>query len=190
MSDLPEELACRKPVQDRQTTLWPEPRDRFLARAGVSVDDCVRWHQRGWLSFDVRQMDKLDTPETNEICFIRNLAWSFLSDEQMGVLLEDLEAPYAYHPLATVYSFALGWLQIMPSSSGAAAEDFIREHFAEWLRLAKFDERTPEFLKEIARSCIEALGEIDDREAISALSRIALHHDLRLMRAQDEQDTE
>jgi hypothetical protein len=113
--------------------LFSKPRDELLAIAGVSLDELDRWRAKGWVSFDARSLDELAEPLFQEVIFIRNLARSGLSDEQIGQLLAKLKPPYRCDPTRTAYSFAYGWVQPPPLLEGREVDEFVRLHFHRWV---------------------------------------------------------
>lgn len=64
---------CR-PRPDMQPQLFGEPVEAVLASTHVSRDDLQRWAERGWISFDVGELDELQSPLIWEIEFVRSLA--------------------------------------------------------------------------------------------------------------------
>ena len=108
-------------------------RDRYLAAAGVSLDDLDRWHEKGWISFDARSVEQLSMRMAREVVFIRNLAHSFLSDAQIDALLKKFEKPYQYDPTRTAYSFAYGWVQPPPVLNGLEIDEFVDAHLRRWI---------------------------------------------------------
>jgi hypothetical protein len=126
-----------------QSDLFPLERDRYLALACVSLDDLRRWRDLKWLSFDAAGLDTLPDPLWHEILFVRNLVRSGLSDEWIQRLLDGLEPPYRYDPLRTVYSFALGWVQIPPITEDST-DAFVAEHLPRWIaEKALFNDLAP-----------------------------------------------
>lgn len=113
--------------------LFSRPRDKLLAIARVSLDELGRWREKGWISFDATNLDKLAEPLVNEIVFIRNLARSGLTDEQIGQMLAELEPPYRIDPSRTAYSFAYGSVQPSPVLDDLEIDDFIRAHLRNWI---------------------------------------------------------
>jgi hypothetical protein len=112
-------------VRQLELDLYPMERDRYLAIAGISLDDLDRWSAKGWVSFDARAVERLTGPMMNEVVFIRNLAQSFLSDAQVDALLKKLEKPYQYDPTRIAYSFAYGWVQPPPVLDGIEIDEFV-----------------------------------------------------------------
>lgn len=108
--DLLKNFGWCRPEQVTQKTLFPQKRIEFLSKARVSESDLARWLAAGWLSSTYGDLDELDEPETCEILFIRNLARSGLSEDDVERLLMGLDKPYSYHPTRTAYSFAIGWV--------------------------------------------------------------------------------
>lgn len=129
--------------RESQLDFFPKHRDELLAMAKVSLNDAERWHKRGWISFDASALDTLVEPLFSELCFIRNLARSGLSDRQIEQLLSELESPYRYRPTRTAYSFAFGWVQIPPMPQEEDVDAFVQESMPEWIadkaRLGEFD---------------------------------------------------
>jgi len=124
----------RKPAQVRQLDLFPHETARDLARAGVSPDDVARWKAIGWLSPDTAAGQTMHTPEFYEVVFVRSIARSGLSDQQITTLLDELPKPYCYDPLLVAYSFALGWVQRPPDLTYDDIDGLLKEHLEGWLR--------------------------------------------------------
>jgi hypothetical protein len=120
-------------ARESQLDLFRRRRDELLAVARVSLDELSRWRAKGWISFDCSSLDELPEPLFNEVIFIRNLARSGLSDEQINQLLTELEAPYRYHPTRTAYSFAFGWVQPPPILDDREVDEFVRFHLERWI---------------------------------------------------------
>jgi len=87
----------------------------------------------GWLSFGTDALTTLDDPELSELCFIRNIARSGLSDEQIDAFLEGLPKPYRYDPLRTAYNFAWGWVEAPAIPGTYDVDAFIEEHLSDWI---------------------------------------------------------
>ena len=121
--------------EDRETQLdlFTRSRDELLAKAKVSLDELARWRTKGWLSFDAAELGELAEPLCSEVVFIRNLARSGLSDEQIGQLLSELEPPYSYQPTRTAYSFAFGWVQPPPVLDYREVDEFVQLHLQKWI---------------------------------------------------------
>lgn len=127
------EQGWQRPERETQLDLFEEPRDRLLALAGISLDDAERWRARGWVSFDVRDVARLDHGRVFELCFVRDLARSGLSNVQIDVLLEELEPPYRYDPSRTAYSFRWGWVQLPPMPTTEQMDAYVRRHLPAWI---------------------------------------------------------
>ena len=124
----------RRPVQDVQLSLFPYPLDKWLAMLGVSRDDVRRWKGLGWISFDVDALSEFHDPNANELIFVRNLARSGLSDEQIDQLLSELPSPYSYNPLTTAYHFAHGWVQSPEPLEEADVLKVVEENMDAWIK--------------------------------------------------------
>lgn len=122
-----------KPRRTFQRTLFPEDRDTFLASVQLSLDELERWRERGWLSFDASKMAQLNTPETTEILFLRNVARSGLSDAIINRMLARLSKPYSYDPLETAYSFVYGWVALPPFNE-EDVDSFMADYFEQWAK--------------------------------------------------------
>jgi len=120
-------------VRQLEFNLYSQERDRYLAIAGISLDDLDRWRAKGWVSFDARGVERLTEPMINEVVFIRNLAHSFLPDTQVDALLKKLEKPYQYDPTRIAYSFAYGWVQPPPVLDGIEIDEFVESHLRSWI---------------------------------------------------------
>ena len=122
-----------RPTQILQRTLFPYPAEEALARASVSRDDIERWRELDWISFAVDALTTLDDPELSELLFIRNIARSGLSDEQIDTFLEELPKPYRYDPQRTAYNFAWGWVEAPAIPGTCHVDAFIEEHLSHWI---------------------------------------------------------
>jgi hypothetical protein len=129
-----ERSGWEKPLRLDQLELFARGRDRALMTAGVSIDEVERWRGLGWISFDVREEATVDSGRLAEICFVRNLAHSGLSDLQIERLLGELEPPYRYDPTVTAYSFAFGWVRRPPPATPEDRDEFIGRHLRDWAR--------------------------------------------------------
>lgn len=87
--------------------------EALLAEIKVSTSDMERWHGNGWISYRLQDLDHLSEQEENEIRFIAPIARSGLSDFQIGQLLKELRAPYAYAD-DVAYNFKYGWVTPPP----------------------------------------------------------------------------
>lgn len=100
----------------------------MLAKARVSLEDMAQWQELGWISYDISTRQTLEGHEIAEMLFVRNLARSGLSNAFVSELLGELDKPYAYPPMTTVYSFALGWVEaIIPDM-----DSLVRNHLEGW----------------------------------------------------------
>lgn len=62
----------------------------LLARLGISRDQFLRWHANRWISFTygTSLLDEYEDPRLNELLFIRDLAYSCLTDAQIRAALK------------------------------------------------------------------------------------------------------
>ncbi len=155
-------------VRQLELDLYSMERDRYLAAAGVSLDDLDRWCDKGWISFDARGVDQLSTHMAHEVVFIRNLVQSFLSDAQIDALLKKLEKPYQYDPTRTAYSFAYGWVQPPPMLDGIEIDEFVESHLRSWID-DKVKDAEVELLRKLEMTfsiaVLRAEGKRNEREA-------------------------
>ena len=142
------------PSPTQQRTLFPEPADRVLTECGVSRDEVAQWHEMGWLSFDLEQIEKLDEPERWELFFVRNLVRSRLSNTQIDELLRQLSKPYAYDPERVAYHFKFGWV----SPPTVVVEEIIEENLSEWIS-EKASEGETELHESVIAEIQEAIKE-------------------------------
>lgn len=148
-----------RPLRLTQLDVFPQPRDRLLALARVSIDEVEDWRARGWVSFDVRDVHALDEGRVAEICFVRNLARAGLSDVQVCHLLGQLERPYAYDPTRTAYSFAFGWVQLPLLPTDDCRDAYVHEQLPGWVeRKALLGEH--DLLTEISHQIIRAIAQV------------------------------
>ena len=124
----------RKPKQLVQLELWPRNTEEILARAGVSRDDIARWKERGWLARDLGDQETIHPPETSELCFIRDIARSGFSDDQIAALLSSLEKPYRYDPCRIALSLKWGWVELPSAPTEDEIDEFMEAHVEEWVR--------------------------------------------------------
>jgi hypothetical protein len=107
----PELPKCwERPTSDLQAYLFGDSTEDVLATLKVSRDDVKRWKAKGWVSFNIDEMDSLDWAYSHEIEFVRDVARSGLLDAQIDSLLEPLPKPYRFSPHDTAYSFVFGWV--------------------------------------------------------------------------------
>jgi len=123
-----------RPERRAQLDMFAEPRDRILALAGVSIEEMERWRAFGWISFDVRDVPSLDEGRWSEMCFVRNIARSGLSDIQISCFLEELDPPYSYDALRTAYSFAYGWVQLPIMPTDDQKDAYLQKHLSSWIQ--------------------------------------------------------
>lgn len=126
---------CTPQHEPNQRTLFPEPREEVLDRLRVSSDEASAWYMRGWLSFDAGAMREIDAPELHEITFIAMLVRSFLTEDQIGVLLSHLSKPYRYDHRAIAYHFSYGWVEPQEPD-----EVPFEEQFDGWIEQQVFEE--------------------------------------------------
>lgn len=147
------------PARVRQLDLFPRPRDQTLAYARISIDEIERWRARGWISFDVREEYELQPGRIAEICFIRNLAHSGLSEPQIDELLSELRPPYMYEPHRVAYSFAHGWVQVPIPPDEFRVDEYFEKYLKSWInRKAMTGEHKllTKYYNEIMRAVVEA----------------------------------
>jgi hypothetical protein len=104
---LPE--AWQRPARNLQAELFEEDAGKVLTLTGVTWDEVEAWHARGWLSFGPF-VPFFERGQIEELCFVRNLVHAPLPPDAVDALLAELEPPYRYDPIRTVYSFADGWV--------------------------------------------------------------------------------
>jgi hypothetical protein len=148
-----------RPIPERQTDLFPQPLDEVLRLAGLTRDDLRAWHQKGWLSFEESQVEKLDTPHFYEMILIRNLVWSLEDESLVNKFLRGLDRPYRYDPARTAFNFAYGWVQT-PDRPDAEADqmdkcDFIEKHLDLWIK-HKLEIGDSKTLQQAARKLLRA----------------------------------
>src|SRR5262245_34835359 len=108
--ELPLKGGWERPAADDQRTRFKQQTDNALAELRVSRDEIRRWHQLGWISFEVDALAELDEPEKSEIAFVCSIARSGLSEAQVSVFLGELSKPYKYAPDRVAYHFVFGWV--------------------------------------------------------------------------------
>ncbi len=118
-----------RPFPDCQPTLFQEEVEEVLAELRVTESDLRRWHRRGWISFEVDDMDKLDGPHCREIEFVRSVVSSGLGDELVSRLFEGLPKPYSFHPQYVAYNFLYGW--VVPVRDDPF--DVVDENVSDWI---------------------------------------------------------
>lgn len=162
-SDLPPGLMRPQFTINHQPCLFRVTLAEVLARLSVSADDLRRWHDRGWLSFDVNMdeaLDEFDDPKSFEIQVVRDVVRSGLSDVQIESLLAKLPKPFAFNPERLAFSFRHGWVYVEPPVEIPEPSEVIEEHLDEWM--AQCDEETLEDLREkvtnVLKTCVEKGG--------------------------------
>jgi len=113
-----------------EPSLFQDSVDECLTMLHLHRQELRDWLQIGWLSFDIDKVKKIDDPEWTELCFVRDVAKSGLSDAAISKLFKSLEKPYAYPPLHTAYNFALGWVQV---TDPPHYKQVIEQHIDQWI---------------------------------------------------------
>lgn len=154
------ENEVRRPSQvGAQFSLFPDELDNVLARARVSLEDMAQWQELGWISYDVSTRQTLEGHEIAEMVFVRNLARSGLSNAFVSELLGELAKPYAYPPLTTAYSFAVGWVEaVIPDM-----DSLIENHLEGWAQEQR-DSGEEERLEQASTTLMIALAELHARK--------------------------
>jgi len=116
---------------DHQLTLFAVPCDELLADLRVTPGDVRRWHQRGWVSFDLQFTPQLNKQKLREIRFVRNLAVAGLSDSQVDRLLETAPKPYSFDPERVAYHFEFGWVEPVFADSDGIIGDYLDDWLVE-----------------------------------------------------------
>lgn len=123
MTDLPRYWSHPRP--DTAPTLFvDEPADAMAALA-VTTDDLRKWRDRGWLSFDIDNVERIDQPEYLEVRFIRSLVVSGLSHSQVEDLLRTLPRPFSFDPFRIAYHFEFGWVMASEPDEPPTPEEAI-----------------------------------------------------------------
>lgn len=102
---------------EKQQFLFCQPVDELLAGLRVSRDETLRWHNLGWLSFNVNDLDKLEQPLECELRLICSLTRSGLEDAQINTILAPLEKPYRYQFKSMAFHFDYGLVSPPPAAS-------------------------------------------------------------------------
>lgn len=152
---LPEAL-CR-PCQERQATLFPTVLKELLKELGISRGELNEWNRRGWTVLSDSK-EKVDEPERFELAFLRDITRSGLRPDQVNLLLQSLEKPYAYNPQTTLLSFMHGWVQLAPPPDPSSPAEVIAEHLDDWLSELAENGDT-ERLAEIAQTATRLIPE-------------------------------
>lgn len=119
-----------RPRPDIQPTLFPAAVDDVsLAELRVTIGDIQRWHQAGWLSFAIDDLDQLDWPQLAEITFVRCLLLSGLGETELRRLTHSLPRPLAFDSRQIAYSFEYGW--VVPTK--VDPNDVVETHLSTWL---------------------------------------------------------
>ena len=161
---LPLGLVRPRPINCQQGCLFRISLDDALVRLCVSPDECRRWHQRGWLSFDEKlteKLDEFDDPKVFEIQIVRDIVRSGLADAQIECLLAKLPKPFAYNPERLAFSFTHGWVYVEPPAEISDPSEVIEEHLDEWM--AQCDEHTLEDLRERVTDALKVCQERESR---------------------------
>jgi hypothetical protein len=149
---LPETLS--PPFRERQPTLFPILLKKLLKELDISRGELNEWGERGWTVLSDSN-EKVDEPQRFELAFLRDITRSGLRPDQINLLLQSLDKPYAYNPQKTLLSFMHGWVQLSNPPSPA---EVIEEHLDDWLsELA--DNGETERLAEIARTVTRLIRE-------------------------------
>lgn len=117
MLGLPYWLTRPAPHTKTQPSLFRISLDEALMRLRISPDELTRWHAKGWTSFGASgglDVDEFDDPKTWELCFVRDIVRSGLTDAQIAWLLETLPRPFAFNPDRIAFSFLHGWIEVVP----------------------------------------------------------------------------
>ena len=136
---------------NQQMTLFASPVEEALANLKISTDEVHRWQKQGWISFEIDSATSLDEDGKWELEFVRNIARSGLSDQQISAFLKELPKPFSYDPLRTAYSFAYGWVQVPQMREPS---EIIEEHLYSWI-----DEQVEEGHLEELQKLAEVLAE-------------------------------
>jgi len=146
-----------RPHPDTHPRLFGTPTEEVLADLRVTREDVKRWHELGWLSFDVDPTAELQEQHEKEIRFVRHLAVSGMSSAQINEILEKLRKPYAYEPDSMAYHFTHGW--VVPRIGDAF--DVVDEHVSGWIsELASGGEIGR--LEQLAAEIAGAIEELDE----------------------------
>ena len=150
-------------LDSSQAYLFGTPTDEVLARLRVSHDEAKRWLDRGWLSFNVEEVDELDPPCEFELQFIAELARSGLKDALVTDMLGSLQKPYRYNPYFIAYSFSQGWVSPIRFRDSFEVVD---ENVERWLKSLAEKGETQRLidLHEVIASLLDELGCNDDEE--------------------------
>jgi hypothetical protein len=153
------ESLCR-PSQEHQMTLFPTTLKELLKELGLTRRELNEWNRRGWTVLTDAKA-KADEPERFELAFLRDITRSGLRPDQVNLLLQSLEKPYAYNPQTILLSFMHGWVQLAPPPDPPSPSEVIGEHLDEWLsELAESGEaeRLAEIAQTVTRLIPEALA--------------------------------
>ena len=129
-----------------QLSLLPEDIYSVLADLKVSSDELIRWHQRGWISFDTQTVDYLEPAQVGELAFVRDVIRSGLSDALLTALFDQLPTPVSANPNLIAFSFTHGW--VMPTyTSEPDIDQCIDENVDAWLDTLAAEGRTDRLLE-------------------------------------------
>lgn len=118
-----------------QRCLFTSRFEDVLVRLQISADDVVRWHAKGWLSFDgqnITEVDDFNDPREWELIVVRDIVRSGLSDAQIESVFSRLPKPYALDPSRLVFSFRHGWVAAVPPQE-PDPDEIIAENLDSWL---------------------------------------------------------
>lgn len=116
-----------------QLSLFPEATDYALATLRVSRDECRRWYEAEWLSFNPASRSVLSDSEIVELTFVRGIIRSGLSDAQVTHLLERLPEPRTFDPRRLAFSFQFGWVETPHPLDRSAIFALMDQHAWRWL---------------------------------------------------------
>jgi DNA-binding transcriptional MerR regulator len=158
--ELPEGMVRPQATSMRGESLFHVSLSELAANLGISHDELLRWHQRGWLSFEPNPnqiLNQFDDPIMNEIQIIRNVVRSGLTDAQIEVVLSTLPRPPAHNPDRLAYSFRYGWIFVPPPPQIPDSSEVIEQNLNEWI--AGCDRLTLEDLRDQIDEVLENLPE-------------------------------
>jgi hypothetical protein len=146
----------------KQLALFFRPVDETLFRARICLEEAEQWRQRGWLSFDISAVAGLGETEVDELLFVRDVARSGFSMDQVSCLLEELGRPYRYDRTVLAYSFPYGWVEAQPHVE-ATRHALMREQLDHWLQqlVAEGERELLEEIQEKAQHALASLGEAE-----------------------------
>lgn len=107
-NDLPSWFARPVPREGIQKWLFPEGLHEALAKLRVSMDDLLRWCDRGWIPFDLQK--EMEPELVGHIRFVRDVVRSGLADAQIASLMDLLSKRLVVDPDRITFSFGYGWV--------------------------------------------------------------------------------